>query len=356
MATQSFFFEAVYNFAVSCHKNQMKSSSQNFCFWYGIFSLRFIKAQCKLVEMCDEDNAGTTTIRAPCPSGIPFSSLSGSRSDQWWGVLGWGWLWLGWGWYHGCPRAHSLRVDEDSYHDVWWMAWTIQYISQVPRFFLISLQAPDCYFHKTFRSVQFYDYLVSILARNPLFYSPHKSQRPIKYQLAGFLIWYGQRTSDTLDVAAKLSIGHGSVHNYCRRVCWALWELWPEYLAWMMDLRKDIMAWVIEAKSGFPKCVGSGDGCQIRIGEAPQIDGKQFHSRKKNISVSNLFSYIEYWWILLKTNIQATVDHEARFTLYDLGWPSAVTDVKIFKNSDLWMHHRNYFRNTFSLIKVLFIL
>ena len=44
-------------------------------------------------------------------------------------------------------------------------------------------------------------------------------------------------------------------------------------------------------------------------------------------------------------NIQATVDHEARFTSYDLGWPSAVTDVKIFKNSDLWMHHHNYFRN-----------
>ena len=84
--------------------------------------------------------------------------------------------------------------------------------------------------------------------------------------------------SGTLDVTAKLSIGHGSVHNYCRRVCQALQELWPEYLAWMMDLCKDIVAQVIKAKSGFPKWIGSGDSCQIQIREAPQIDGKQFHS------------------------------------------------------------------------------
>ena len=67
-----------------------------------------------------------------------------------------------------------------------------------------------------------FDYLVSKLAWNPLFYSPHKPQQLIKYQLAAFLIQYGQCASDTLNSAAKLSIGHGSVHNYCRRVYQAL--------------------------------------------------------------------------------------------------------------------------------------
>ena len=44
-------------------------------------------------------------------------------------------------------------------------------------------------------------------------------------------------------------------------------------------------------------------------------------------------------------NIQATVDHEGKFTSYKLGWPGAMTDVKIFKNSHLWMHHHDYFKN-----------
>jgi len=41
-----------------------------------------------------------------------------------------------------------------------------------------------------------------------------------------------------------------------------------------------------------------------------------------------------------------------------LGWPGAVTDVKIFKNSHLWMHCCDYFKNgdTFLLTKVIFIL
>lgn len=46
-----------------------------------------------------------------------------------------------------------------------------------------------------------------------------------------------------------------------------------------------------------------------------------------------------------KTNIQATIDHERRFTSYELGWPGSVTDVKIFKNSHLWMNRREYFKN-----------
>lgn len=71
-----------------------------------------------------------------------------------------------------------------------------------------------------------FDCLVHILAPNPIFHSPQKKQHHVKFQLAAFLIWYGQQGSDTLDVAAKLSIGHGTVHNYCRRVSQA-WTLVP---------------------------------------------------------------------------------------------------------------------------------
>ena len=100
-----------------------------------------------------------------------------------------------------------------------------------------------------------FDRLVWILSQNSLFLSPRKPQRPVKYQLAAFLIRYGQleQGSDTLDVAAKLSIGHGSVLNYCRRVCRAIQELPCQYLKWMNHVRKGVVTMAIEAKAGFPK-------------------------------------------------------------------------------------------------------
>ncbi|KIL57043.1 hypothetical protein M378DRAFT_88415 [Amanita muscaria Koide BX008] len=192
-----------------------------------------------------------------------------------------------------------------------------------------------------FRSVgrDMFDRLVYILAPNPIFHSPRKQQHHVKFQLAAFLIRYGQQGSDTLDVAAKLSIAlyysvytsavtHGTVHTYCRRVSRAIRALGSCYLNWGNQERKAVVSHAIKAKSGFPKCLGSGDGSQIRFGEAPLEDGEQFRSRKKFIS----------------TNIQATVDHERRFTSYELGWPGAVTDIKIFKNSHLWMNRREYFK------------
>ena len=63
-----------------------------------------------------------------------------------------------------------------------------------------------------------FDCLIHILAPNPIFHLPRKQQRHVKFQLAAFLVQYGQWGSDTLIVAAKLSIGHGTVHNYCKRV------------------------------------------------------------------------------------------------------------------------------------------
>lgn len=134
-----------------------------------------------------------------------------------------------------------------------------------------------------------FDHLVYSLAPNPIFHSPRKKQRHVKFQIAAFLIRYGQRGSDSLDVAAKLSIGHGTVHNYCKRVSRAIRELGPRHLNWGNQERKEVVSSAIQAKSGFPKCLGSGDGSQIRFGELPLLDGEQFRSRKKFISVSTTF-------------------------------------------------------------------
>ncbi|KAJ3738583.1 hypothetical protein DFH05DRAFT_1408694 [Lentinula detonsa] len=80
-----------------------------------------------------------------------------------------------------------------------------------------------------------FDRLVFILAPNTIFRSPKKKQRHMKYQLATFLIQYGQRGSDVLDVASQLGPRLGTVHLYCRRVTRALRELRSHHLGWLGD-------------------------------------------------------------------------------------------------------------------------
>jgi hypothetical protein len=53
--------------------------------------------------------------------------------------------------------------------------------------------------------------------------------------------------------------------------------------------QKAIVSSAIEAKSGFSKCLGSGGGSQIQFSELPLLDGEQFQSCKKLISMRTLY-------------------------------------------------------------------
>ena len=179
-------------------------------------------------------------------------------------------------------------------------------------FFSTALQKPDREFCHLFRYVlisrssdyahlarlsrDMFDRLVAMLAPHLIFNNPNacKPQRHVKYQLATFLIRYGQQGSSVLDTMMKLSIGQGSVYNYCHRVSRAIRSHRPHYLGWMSPERKQIVSDAIQRISGFQKCIGSGDGTQICLDELPLIDGEQFLSRKKCISVSlSLLAYVE---------------------------------------------------------------
>jgi len=56
-----------------------------------------------------------------------------------------------------------------------------------------------------------------------------------------------------------------------------------------------------------------------------------------SITTSNDFHF--------QTNIQVIIGHECQIISYDSSWPRSVTDVKMFKQSYLWTHHRNHFQN-----------
>lgn len=131
-----------------------------------------------------------------------------------------------------------------------------------------------------------FDELVAILAPNPIFVSTGcKPQRHIKYQLVTFLVRYGHRGTDTMEVARQIGIGHGTATKYCQRVCRAIRELRSTYLRWPDEARKEVISGEIEDASGFPNCLGFCDGSLIQFTEEPGQYGHVFRSRKKFFGV-----------------------------------------------------------------------
>ncbi|CAM4672765.1 unnamed protein product [Caretta caretta] len=78
------------------------------------------------------------------------------------------------------------------------------------------------------------------------------------------------------------------------------------------------------ATMGFPNCGGTIDGMHIPI-LGPDHQGSQYINRK------GYFSMV----------LQALVDHKARFTNINMGWPGTVHDACVFRNSGLFKRLQN---------------
>ncbi len=111
-----------------------------------------------------------------------------------------------------------------------------------------------------------------------------RPQRHVKYQLGTFLVRYASLGSDTLWTAQKLSIGFGSVFNYCRRVTKAIRQLRDQHVGWPTAERKLVIAAAMGAE-GFHKCLGCCDGSLIRFTQQPSLIGPGFLTRKKFFGV-----------------------------------------------------------------------
>ena len=98
---------------------------------------------------------------------------------------------------------------------------------------------------------------------------------------------YGSHGSDVIGTAMKMSIGYGTVILYCHRVTRAIQQLQAKYIGWPTAERQECIEQRIEARSGFPRCLGSGDGSLLRWEECPQEDGEAFQGHKKFIGVHN---------------------------------------------------------------------
>ncbi|KAJ6517633.1 hypothetical protein DFH09DRAFT_1332237 [Mycena vulgaris] len=154
--------------------------------------------------------------------------------------------------------------------------------------FTCALNMPDREFRSIFRTGRTtFDKLCDILGQNQIFTSRgRKPQRHIAWQLGAFLIRYGQLGSPAQDTSFKLSIGFGTVILYCRRVIRAIRELKKQYAPWFSEEHQLQTSAQIEAKIGFPDCVGSGDGSLIQTSEQPSWMGPAYLSRKGFFAVS----------------------------------------------------------------------
>ncbi|KAJ7692744.1 hypothetical protein B0H17DRAFT_879970, partial [Mycena rosella] len=176
-----------------------------------------------------------------------------------------------------------------------------------------------------------FDKFCDIVGQNQTFTSRgRKPQRHVSWQLGAFLIRYGQLGSPAQDTSFKLGIGFGTVILYCRRVIRAIRELKKRYAPWFSKEHQLQTSAQIEAKIGFPDCVGSGDGSLIQTSQQPSWMGPAYLSRKGLFCSEHGF--------LIPINLNSF--HV--FGAWDLGWPGSVTDARVFKNSHFWRHRHQY--------------
>ena len=127
-------------------------------------------------------------------------------------------------------------------------------------------------------------YIHDLIKGNIIFKSTGKRpQRPVKYQLAVFLIRFGGMTGTK--AALTGAVAEGSVWKYSKRVCIAIREMRDAHLSWPGEERRDFLSREM-AEYGFPGCLGSCDGTTIRLEEKPRKDPTNYYCRKKFYAVS----------------------------------------------------------------------
>ncbi|KZS94893.1 hypothetical protein SISNIDRAFT_473838 [Sistotremastrum niveocremeum HHB9708] len=168
-------------------------------------------------------------------------------------------------------------------------------------------------------------HLVESIKDDPVFQSKGKKpQRPAWYQLATFLVKWGEHGG--VKTATVLSIAEGTVYLYQRRVTLAFRRIKHLHIWWPGAERRAYLKQEM-AEYGFPGCIGMVDGTLFRLSDKPKKHGWSYWCRKKFYALT----------------VQATCDHRAIFTSYDLGWPGCVNDAAVWKESCVWENRASYF-------------
>ena len=139
---------------------------------------------------------------------------------------------------------------------------------------------------------QSFNFIVDRIKGDNVFATTGKrSQRPVWYQLAVFLLKYGRHAAHR--TAEKLPVAEGTVQLYCTRVVTALRRILSQHISWPVGSKLATLKAYMETK-GFPSCIGMLDASVIRYANGPAIEGHKFFDKEYSYSVSILKKYITY--------------------------------------------------------------
>jgi hypothetical protein len=185
----------------------------------------------------------------------------------------------------------------------------------------------DKEFKKIFRMDRdsFFD-LLGQIQNHPIFEVRRQPQAGVELQLAVFLNRLGSKQT-YFEIASRFGISEGMVQKCTGRVAKAIIGLNRTYIKWPEGERRRTVINGFKEVAGFPNVIGCIDGTHIPLLEAPVKDGDTYYTRKKR-------------WSL---HAQAVVDHEGKFTSYEIGWPGSVNDAKVWRNSYLFKNRETQF-------------
>ena len=173
--------------------------------------------------------------------------------------------------------------------------------------------------------------LTQILQSDSIFQNnSNNSQVSHIVQLAATLYFLGSFGISTVHGTAQLGIAEGTTYLYRNRCIIALVLLLPYFVQWPIPGSRKYrrMRTEIEARTGFPGCIGFLDGTDMTLQYGPSYYGETYFTRKKKYAL----------------NIQAICDEQRQFTFVSSGYPESVSDPTVFCESSFFRSPNFFFR------------
>ncbi|ETV63705.1 hypothetical protein H257_19364 [Aphanomyces astaci] len=200
------------------------------------------------------------------------------------------------------------------------------------RFHHFLFEIKDTRFRKLFRMERrSFHSILALIDKQPTFRSIHGkvTKAPVAHHLLVFLYYLGANGNAVSNehLASFFGIGAGTVSLFIRRVTDAVVLLRDQFIGWPNRDESLAIAGEIQSMCGFSNCVGFIDGTLFPFEFKPTLHGEDYYSRKGCYAVA----------------AQIVCDHRAIIRDIYTGWPGSTHDNRLWRNSKLFIHARQYF-------------
>lgn len=158
----------------------------------------------------------------------------------------------------------------------------------------------------------------------------YRPQAAVAHQLLIFLYVLGASGSDAnyKKVGTRFKIGHGTIQLYVERCTKAVLSLLEaDSVNWPDAADRKTIAKRIQAKYGFPNCIGFLDGTILPLEFKPSLYGEEYWHRKGGWAVHCLI----------------ICDDETHILDFLAGWPASVHDNRVWSNTEACKNYHIFF-------------